>query len=156
MGLVAGCSKLGTPEPLLWRMGLPDGRVAPVFDDLGEVLNKTPSLDDLRLGLWGQVLHLDPDDCGDHVRLAAISTDADVLKYAVWAWLLARRGPALRTERHLRKWFRTAAAQTRSFSAFASQIRALRLDQADHPWPAPILRPLSRPFEVLGLGGSNK
>ena len=156
MGLVAGCPQLGTPEPPLWRMGLPDGRVARVFDDLGEVLNETPFLDDLRLGPWGQVLHSDPDDCGDHVRRAGISTDADVPKYAGPAWLLARRGPALRTERHLRKWSRAAAAQKRSFSAFASQIRALRLDHADHPWPAPILRPLSRPFEVLGLGGSNK
>ena len=110
MGLVAGCPQLGTPEPPLWRMGLPDGRVARVFDDLGEVLNETPFLDDLRLGPWGQVLHSDPDDCGDHVRRAGISTDADVPKYAGPAWLLAR--PALWTERHLRRWSRAAAAQS--------------------------------------------
>ena len=99
MELVADCSQLGTPDPPLWRTDLAAGRVAPLFDDLGDVLNETLLPDDLCLAPWGQVLHHDPDDCGEHVCRAAISTDADVQKYAVWAWLLARPrpGPSDRT-----------------------------------------------------------
>jgi hypothetical protein len=155
MGLVADRSQLGTPEPRPWGMGLSDGPVAPVFDDLGDVLNETLFLDDLCLGPWGHVVHPDHNACGDDARRATIATDADVLKYAVWAWHLARPGPALRTGRHPRKWSRPVAVQKRWFSPFASQIRPLRLDHSDHPRLAPILKPLWRRFEVLGLGGSN-
>ena len=161
MGLVADRSHLGTPDPILWRIGLPDGRVAPVFDDLddlGDLLNEIHSFDDVCLAPWAHDGHPDHYNCGDTARRATISTGPDLLKYAVLAWHWARLGPARQTERHPRKWPRPVAAQTRWIpSAFASQISPLGRDHADHPWLlAPILRPFWRPFEVFELGGSNE
>lgn len=158
MELVADRSHLGTPDPTLRRIGLPAGLVAPVFDDLGDLLNEIHSFDDLCLAPWGHDGHPDHYNCGEAVPQATISAGADLLKYAVWAWHWARPGPARRTERRARKWPWPVAAQKRWIpSAFASQISPLGLDHADHPWlPAPIFRPFWPLFEVFGLGGSNK
>jgi LmbE family N-acetylglucosaminyl deacetylase len=158
MELVADRSHLGTPDPILWRIGLPAGRVAQVFDDLGDLLNEIYSFDDICLAPWGHDGHPDHNACGEASPRATISTGADLLKYAVWAWQRARPGPARWTVRRPRKSPRPVAAQERWFpSAFASRIRPLGLDHADYPWlPAPILRPFWGPFEVFGLGGSNK
>jgi LmbE family N-acetylglucosaminyl deacetylase len=157
MWLVADRCHLGAPGPILWRIGLPGGRVAPVFDDLGDLLNETRFLDNLYPAPWGHDGHPDHDASGEPARRDTIATGPNRLKHAVWAWCWARPDPALRTERHPQKWTWPVTAQTRWFTgAFASQIHPLGLDHADHPWLAPTLRPFLRPFEVFGLGGSNK
>jgi hypothetical protein len=134
MELVADRSHLGTPDPTPGRIGLPDGRVAPQFDVLGDLLDEIHSFDDFCLAPWGR------------------------LKNVVWAWRWARPPDLPWTERRQLKWPRRVPARKRWFtSAFASQIRPLGLDHADHPLlRAPILRRFWRPFEVFALGGSNK
>jgi hypothetical protein len=158
MELNADRSHQGTPDPTLWRTDLAAGLVAPPFDDLGDVLNETLLPDDLSLAQWGHDGHPHHNSRGEAARRATISTGADMLRYAVWACHWARPDPALRIERRPRKGSQPVAAQKRLFaSALASGIRPLGLDHTDRAWlPAPILRPFWRPFEVFGLGGSNK
>lgn len=145
MELVADRSYLGTPDPTPRRIGLTDGRVASQFDVLGDLLDEIHPFDDFCLAPWGR-------------RRDTISTGPDRLNYVVWAWRWARPPDLPWTERRQLKWPRRVPAQKRWFtSAFASQIRPLGLDHADHPLlRAPILGRFWRPFEVFALGGSNK
>jgi hypothetical protein len=158
MELDADRSHLGTPVPTLWRADLAAGLVAPLFDDLGDVLNETLLPDDLCLAPRGHDGHPDHNSRGKAACRVTISTGADMLRYAVWACHWARPDSALGIECRPRKGSRPVAAQKRLFaSALASRIRPLGLDHTDRAWlPAPILRPFWRPFEVVGLGGSNK
>jgi hypothetical protein len=153
MELVADRSYLGTPDPTPRRIGPPDGRVAPQFDVLADLLDEIHSFHDFCLVLWAR--HGHPDH--DAGRRDTISTGPDRLKYVVWARLWARP-PDPWTECRQLKWPRRVPAQKRWFtSAFASQIRPFGLDHADHPLlRAPILRRFWRTFEVFALGGSNK
>jgi LmbE family N-acetylglucosaminyl deacetylase len=145
MELVADRSYLGAPDPTLGRMGLPDARVAPVFDDLRDLLIATLFLDDLCLAPWGR------DGHPDHNAAAKLPIEARSQR--AQTCLSTRSGPGPGPDPT-----RPVAAQKRWItSASASQIRPLALDRADHPWlPAPIFRPSWRLFEVFGLGGSNK
>jgi hypothetical protein len=107
---------------------------------------------------WRTDLPADHNSSSEVSRRATISTGAEMLGCAVWAYHWVRPVAALRAERRPRKGSWPIAAQKRLFaSAFASRIRPLGLDHADRAWlPAPIRMAFWRPFEVLGLGGSNK
>ena len=92
MELVADRSHLGTADPTPGRIGLPDGRVAPHFDVLGDLPDEVHSFDDFSLAPWSRHGHPDRDACGEAVRRDTISTGPDRLQYVVWAW----RGPTPR------------------------------------------------------------
>ncbi len=138
------------------RLGLGDGQVAAVEDDLRDRLVDLVGDADGSvwcLSTWGGDGHPDHEAAGRAARAACAATGARLLTFPIWTWHWAEPGdPRV-------PWSRarsvaldpaTRAAKLAAIGCFDSQLRPL----SDHPADATILGPavlarLTRPCEVV-------
>ena len=144
--------RLGLPEPITVRLGLPDGRVADAEPQVQEALAEVGP-DDLVLAPWWGDGHPDHDACGRVAWTVAEGVGARSLHYLVWAWHWADPDrDDLPWERCRRFDFdrARAARKRRGIGAFASQIRSWDPDAGDEPvLPPSVLARFQRRFEVF-------
>jgi LmbE family N-acetylglucosaminyl deacetylase len=145
--------RLGWREPVVTRLGIPDGQVGQQNQKLYDALAHMLRPDDLCVAPWSSDGHPDHDACGRAAVEAARETGARSLGYLVWAWHWAgandsdipwdrcRRLDLSRRATALKRW---------SSSAFESQIRSLGPSEADAAiLPAPVLRRFWRSYEIF-------
>jgi LmbE family N-acetylglucosaminyl deacetylase len=145
--------RLGWQEPVITRLGLPDGRVSDRRSELDDALREFLLPDDLCAAPWRLDGHPDHDACGESALTAARAVGAKSLSYLVWTWHwaephgsvvpwdLCRRIDLSRRERARKRW---------ATRAFTSQIEPLGPADADAAiLPPPLLRRFWRPFEVF-------
>jgi LmbE family N-acetylglucosaminyl deacetylase len=145
--------RLGWPEPVITRLGLPDGHVSERRSELDAALHDFLLPDDLCVAPWRLDGHPDHDVCGESATEAAHAVGARSLSYLVWTWHwadphgsdvpweLCRRMDLSRRARARKRW---------ATSAFTSQIEPLGPADADAAiLPAPLLRRFWRPFEIF-------
>ena len=145
--------RLGWTEPVVTRMGLPDGQIGRNHDRLVATLGAMVRPGDLCVAPWWHDGHPDHDACGKAALVVAESVKAHLLGYLVWAWHWADpRGTDLPWAECRRFDFdrRTAARKRWATSAFVSQTRQLGPDRGGAPLlPPAVLRRFWRPFEVF-------
>jgi LmbE family N-acetylglucosaminyl deacetylase len=145
--------RLGWDDPVITRLGLPDGRVDETRRELDAALGDILLPDDLCVAPWRLDGHPDHDAAGESALSAARAVGAKSLSYLVWTWHwadphgadvpwhLCRRLDLSRRARARKRW---------ATSAFVSQIAPLGPDDSDAAiLPAPLLRRFWRPFEVF-------
>jgi LmbE family N-acetylglucosaminyl deacetylase len=150
---VSALQRLGWHDPMITRLGLPDGQVGQHGDALRAALVATLSPGDLCLAPWWYDGHPDHDACGEAARQTARSVGARMLGYLVWGWHWAQPdGTDLPWEdcRRLDFTRRLAARKRWATGAFVSQTRSLGPDHHGAPLlPSPLLRRFWRRYEVF-------
>ena len=145
--------RLGLSVPSIARLGLADGRVADVEDEVRHAVEAIAGPEDLVLAPWWLDGHPDHDACGRAAAAAALHVGARSLHYLVWAWHWAdperddlpwarcRRFDFGRPSAHRKSW---------SIEAFDSQIRSWGPAPDELPvLPPAVLVRFHRTFEVF-------
>jgi LmbE family N-acetylglucosaminyl deacetylase len=145
--------RLGGKEPVVTRLGVPDGEISHNHDRVIATLSAMVRPGDLCVAPWWHDGHPDHDACGNAALVVAESMNVQLLGYLVWAWHWADpRGTDLPWAECRRFDFdrRTAARKRWATSAFVSQTRPLGPDRDGTPLlPPAVLRRFWRPFEVF-------
>jgi LmbE family N-acetylglucosaminyl deacetylase len=151
---VEALRRIGCPDAVVRRLGLPDGHVGEHFDSLAKMLDEVLFPDDLCLAPWLHDGHPDHDACGEVVASIAGSTGTAVLSYLVWTWHWAdpKSGGDLPWAncRRFELTRRMAARKRWATGAFPSQTRRPDGDRnVTAVLPPSVLRRFWRPFEVF-------
>jgi LmbE family N-acetylglucosaminyl deacetylase len=145
--------RLGWNEPVVTRLGLPDGHVGDHRSEVDAALGDILLPDDLCVAPWRFDGHPDHDACGEAALGAARAVGARSLSFLVWTWHWADpRGSDVPWDlcRRLDLSRRARARKRWSTMAFTSQIAPLGPGAADAAiLPSPLLRRFWRPFEVF-------
>jgi LmbE family N-acetylglucosaminyl deacetylase len=144
-------SRLGLREPVVHRLGQPDGGI----DEQAVAERLTALLTPGRwcLATWRADGHPDHEAVGRAAATACAATGARLLEYPIWAWHWAVPGdPAVPWHRACRIDLTpdVMAAKAAAIAAFPSQIAALGPAEADAAiLPPHVLARFTRPFEVV-------
>jgi LmbE family N-acetylglucosaminyl deacetylase len=146
-------NRLGWREPVVTRLGIPDGQVGQQSQRLQDALTDIVRPDDLCVAPWTSDGHPDHNACGEAALKVARAVGARTLGYLVWAWHWAgtndtdipwdrcRRLDLSRRATALKRW---------SSMAFESQIRSLGPSEVDAVvLPAHVLRRFWRSYEIF-------
>jgi LmbE family N-acetylglucosaminyl deacetylase len=145
--------RLGLPRCPVERIGVPDGHVEEVEDDLSRALVPLVAGAALVLAPWRLDGHPDHDATARATARACAPAGIPLLEFPVWMWNWAEPGdPRVPWSRAWRVELPPAAraAKGAAIAEFRSQTEPLGPDPADGPvLPARVLRHHRRPFEVV-------
>jgi LmbE family N-acetylglucosaminyl deacetylase len=145
--------RLGWREPVITRLGIPDGQVGQKRQELRDALRDLVRPGDLCVSPWTRDGHPDHNACGEAVVKAAREVGARALGYLVWAWHWAQTDDSdipWGSCRRLDLSRRATALKRWSSTAFESQIRSLGPSEADAViLPATVLRRFWRSYEIF-------
>lgn len=83
---IAALAELGIDAPAVIRLGLPDGGVAAMEDELEKLVAPFVQRDTLLVSTWRHDPHADHEACGRVAERLAMQANAELISYMFWAW----------------------------------------------------------------------